>query len=248
VNTVIPKVIHYCWFGNAKMGRLAQDCIASWRKVLPNYDIIEWNEDNFDVSVNRYCREAYESRKWAFVSDYVRLYVLYKYGGIYMDTDVEVLKPLDQFLKHGAFSGFEDYEHILTGIIGAQKGSRWIEDQLNHYDNRAFILPNGKLDMTTNVTTITEISKKLHGFVPNGEYQVLAYDTHIYPSEWFCPLSYADGTLRVTKNTFTIHYFDGSWQTNYQKFKLKDRRWILNNLGETALDTVVKIKRLLNRV
>ena len=127
---MIPRVIHYCWFGEAKKSKLVEHCLQSWRRVLPDYDIKEWNEYNFDISINRYCREAYECGKWAFVSDFVRLYVLYQYGGIYLDTDVEVLKPLDQFLGHAAFSGFEDREHIPTGIMGAQAGNKWIENCL----------------------------------------------------------------------------------------------------------------------
>ena len=244
---MIPKTIHYCWFGRDDLGRLARKCLDSWRRVLPDYQIREWNEDNFDVSANRYCREAYESRKWAFVSDYVRLYLLYTYGGIYMDTDVEVLKPLDAFLGRGAFSGFEDQQHIPTGIIGAQQGNDWVADLLRYYDDRPFVLPDGELDMTTNVTTITWISGSNHGFVANGEYQILMNDVHIFPAEWFCPLSFADGIMRVTPNTYTIHHFSGSWQTGQQKLNLAVRRWILKNLGEAALDIAGTIARSLRK-
>lgn len=244
---MIPKTIHYCWFGRAAKGRLVNHCIDSWRRTLPEYEIREWNESNFDVAANRYCKEAYESRKWAFVSDYVRLEVLYDYGGIYMDTDVEVLKPLDRFLDHGAFSGFQDSSNIPTGIIGAQRENGWIQDQLRYYDDRAFILPNGDFDMTTNVAVISEISKSKHSFVPNGQYQVLASDVHIYPQDWFCPLSYTDGILRITENTYAIHHFGGSWQTSTQKLKMQIRRWILNNLGEGVLDVAIKLNKLLRQ-
>ena len=109
---MIPKVIHYCWFGKKPLPPLAVNCIDSWKKFCPDYEIIEWNEKNFDINSNTYVREAYENKKWAFVSDYVQLYALYNYGGIYMDTDVQVLKPLDAFLNDQAFSGFEAYDRV----------------------------------------------------------------------------------------------------------------------------------------
>ena len=120
---MIPKIIHYCWFGRGEMPSLAKKCIASWKKYLPEYKVKQWNEDNFDLNLYPYVAEAYAQRKFAFVTDVVRLYALYTEGGIYMDTDVEVLKPLDEFLRHPAFSGFEDEKNVPTGIMGAEKGS-----------------------------------------------------------------------------------------------------------------------------
>jgi len=239
---MIPRVIHYCWFGEAKKSKLVEHCLQSWRRVLPDYDIKEWNEYNFDISINRYCREAYECGKWAFVSDFVRLYVLYQYGGIYLDTDVEVLKPLDQFLGHAAFSGFEDREHIPTGIMGAQAGNKWIGELLAYYRDRSFVMPDGTYDTTPNVKIITEMAKQYHGFVADNEYQIIKYDVHIYPQEWFCPFSYADGKLNITKNTYTIHYFAGSWLTKTQKARIKIRRWVAKNLGDDVLNVLLKFK------
>ena len=123
---MIPKIIHYCWFGRGEMPPLAKKCIKSWKKYCPDYEIKEWNEDNFDLDMYPYAREAYDNRKFAFVTDVVRLYAIYTEGGIYMDTDVEVLKPLDSFLKHIAFSGYENDTLVPTGIMASEKGAKWI--------------------------------------------------------------------------------------------------------------------------
>ena len=152
---MIPKIIHYCWFGRGKMPELAERCIASWKKHLPEYQYILWNEDNFDITSVPYVKEAYEARKFAFVTVYVRLYALYHFGGVYMDTDVEVLKPLDRFLDLPAFSGFESDKEIPTGIMASEKHGEWAQEMLTYYgDDRHFVLPDGTLDMTTNVAII----------------------------------------------------------------------------------------------
>lgn len=218
----IPKVIHYCWFGKNTMPRLNQRCIESWKRVLPDYELRLWNEDNFNVNINQFVKEAYEMKKWAFVTDYVRLYVLYNYGGIYMDTDVEVLKRLDPFLIHSAFSGFESEGYIPTGIMGAEKGNKWIEYLLDYYKDKKFILENG-LDITTNVQIITNLTVKL-GLKTNNKYQVLEGDVHIYPKEFFCPLSFDNLQKNFTKNTYTIHHYSGSWLDNKTRIKMKVKK------------------------
>ncbi|MCP2241252.1 glycosyltransferase family 32 protein [Thermoanaerobacterium thermosaccharolyticum] len=218
----IPKVIHYCWFGKNTMPKLNQRCIESWKRVLPDYELKLWNENNFDVNINQFVKEAYEMKKWAFVTDYVRLYVLYNYGGIYMDTDVEVLKRLDSFLIHSAFSGFESNEYIPTGIIGAERGNKWIGYLLDYYKDKRFILENG-LNTITNVKIITELSKEL-GLKANNKYQILEYDVHIYPKEYFCPLSFDNLQKNFTKNTYTIHHYSGSWLDNKTRIKMKVKK------------------------
>lgn len=238
---MIPRIIHYCWFGGAKKSSLANKCIASWQRVMPDWEIREWSEDNFDIKSNQYVREAYSQHMWAFVSDYARLKVLYEYGGVYMDTDIEVLKPLDGFLTHGAFSGFENDRSISPVIIGAQKGNGWIRDHLEDYDTRRFILPGGELDITTNVMSITKKSVECHGLVQNGKYQVLSYDAHIYPSEWFCPLGCADGIMRLTENSHTIHYWNASWLPYRRRLIARTRRWIRRNLGERVWGVTRKV-------
>ncbi len=243
---MIPKVIHCCWFGGGKKPELVQNCMASWERHLPGYEIVEWNEDNFDISANEYCRQAHEARKWAFVSDYTRLHVLYHHGGIYMDTDVEVLKSLYPFLGHEAFSGFEQPGYIPAGVIGAQPGNLWVKDHLDCYDRRTFILPNGAMDITTNVCTISALSRELHGLTLDESYQVLTHGVHIYPREWFSPPR-IEGKWQITDNTYTIHHFAGSWITAGQRMKTRMAAWIASNLGQDTLDAIMRAKRLLGK-
>ncbi|MFP3410794.1 glycosyltransferase [Bacillus sp. SIMBA_074] len=236
----IPKVIHYCWFGKNKKSEFIEKCIESWEKHLPDYEFVEWNEENFDINCNQFVKEAYEEKKWAFVSDYVRLWALYHYGGIYLDTDVEVLKGFDAFLGHDSFSGFEDDITIPTGIIGAMKNSQAINMFLKYYDNRSFYLENGDLDTTTNVEIITEICSD-QGFEANGSYQILNNGMHIYPKEYFCPKEYKTGILKVTKNTYCIHHFNGSWITKDKKFKKEIRLFMFRILGERTTNFLLNI-------
>ncbi len=207
---MIPKIIHYCWFGRGKMPKLAGKCIKSWKKYCPDYKIKEWNEDNFDLDLYPYVREAYDNRKFAFVTDVVRLYALYHEGGIYMDTDVEVLKPLDPFLRHVAFSGFEDEENVPTGIMASEKGSLWAKENLDYYNGRHFLKDDGSFDNTTNVFTITNYMLK-HGLVQNNTLQDFPNLITMYPKEYFCPLSWNGRIMHLTENTVTIHHFAGSW-------------------------------------
>ena len=215
---MIPKKIHYCWFGKGKMPELALKCIESWRVNLPDYELKEWNENSFDINSNFYVKEAYESRKFAFVTDYVRLYALYTEGGIYMDTDVEVLKNLDPFLDLPAFSGFEDNVHIPTGIMAAEKGSVWAGWQLKYYDDRHFLLPDGTLDLTTNVEIIGKLMREKGFILRNGLYNFQNIIT-IFPRDYFCPKSHTTGKIELTQNTYTIHHFAGSWKSTSDRLK-----------------------------
>lgn len=218
----IPKVIHYCWFGRGEKPKLAKTCIKSWKKYLPDYEIKEWNEDNFDINSNQYVREAYEAKKYAFVSDYVRLYALYNYGGIYMDTDVEVIKSLDEFLINEAFSGFESPEFVQTGIMACVKEYKLFKEFLDYYKERSFIKEDGSYDTTTNVVIMTEICEK-YGLVKNNKLQTIDGFT-IYPKIYFCPLSFNSSEGDFSDNTYTIHHFAGSWHSKQEKRELKKRR------------------------
>ncbi len=206
---MIPKKIHYCWFGGKEKPKLAEKCIASWKKYCPDYEIIEWNESNFDVNSNRYVKEAYEAKKYAFVSDYARLWAMTSFGGIYMDTDVEVVRSLDFILEREAVSGFESESQIPTGLMACREGFPLFEEFLHYYDNATFLNSDGTLNMTTNVAIMTKICLK-HGFVPNGKYQEIE-GFALYPREVFCPFEDATGKMYRTKDTATIHWFNKSW-------------------------------------
>jgi len=209
---MIPKKIHYCWFGGNSLTDEAQKYINTWRKFCPEYEIVEWNESNFDVKENAYCREAYEAGKWAFVTDYVRLKVLYEYGGIYMDTDVEVCKNLDELLEYNAVSGYESEKYIPTGTMAACAGNEWIETLLMDYENRHFLKDDGKFDLTTNVVAITNITKEKYNIKLDGKKKTFGNNICLLPFEYLCAKSYDSGKVMITNKTYTVHHFAGSWQ------------------------------------
>lgn len=243
---MIPKIIHYCWFGRGQMPELALKCIESWHKYLPGYTLKLWNEDSFDINAVPYVKEAYEARKFAFVTDYIRLYALYHEGGIYMDTDVEVLKPLDDLLDLPAFSGYESnkFTNFPTGLMASAAGGVWVKEQLDYYTDRHFILPDGSLDMTTNTVTISRIMKE-NGFELTGEYQVYKNDMHCFPSDYFCPMT-STRVLKLTKNSYCIHHFAGSWHTPTLKQKIK--KFVFGKIvGAKLTDKLIQQKRKLFR-
>lgn len=227
---MIPKILHFCWFGGNDYPDDIKSCMDTWRDILGDYEFMRWDEGNFDIHRNKYAEQAYNERKWAFVSDYVRLWALYEYGGIYCDCDIRVLKPLEPFLSHALFSGYENKAHpqyIPTGIIGAEKGHPFIKYLLDDYDSRSFVKPDVSLDLTTNVTRITDTAKELYGFVGDGTYRTFGEDIHIYPYDYFSGFTggtYGDKSrYNITENTYTIHEFAGSWQP--QKEKIKISKW-----------------------
>ena len=209
---MIPKIIHYCWFGNGQLPELALKCLDSWKKHLPVYEIKVWNEQNFDVDQYRFAAEAYKEKKFAFVSDVCRLYALKEMGGIYLDTDVEFLKPLDErLLNTAAFTGFEDNLLLSSAIMGSTREGEWISDLLHHYQERSFYLDNGKLDVNPNTEIITAFMKDKKGVRIDNTLQQLENYCVIYPSDYFCPKSWKTLEVNITSNTYCIHHFAGSW-------------------------------------
>lgn len=217
---MIPKIVHYCWFGNGEKPESVKTYIESWHKYLPDYAFKEWNESNFDVNVNRYVKEAYENKKYAFVTDYVRLWAIYSEGGVYMDTDVEVLKSFNPFLHHHAFSGFETDGNVPTGMMAAEKGSLWAKELLDDYRSRRFVMPGGSLDMTTNTTVITNYMVE-KGLILNNTYQDFPGLCTMYPSSYFCPKDHRTGYIRLTDDTVCIHHFSGTWLEHSWRSKLR---------------------------
>lgn len=216
----IPKIIHYCWFGGNPKPKLAEKCIKSWKKYCPDYELVEWNEDNFDLSnVPAYVRQAMEAGRWAFVTDYVRLRALTEQGGVYMDTDVELVKSLDPYLQHQAFAGFERPDGIQTGLLACEKDFPLFREFLRHYDTALFLLPDGTLDITTNVQVLTALCLG-KGLVCNDRLQTVAGLT-IYPREIFCPVDFDTKLLKKTRKTVAIHWFSGSWQTEEERLYLE---------------------------
>ena len=197
---MIPKLIHYCWFGKGPMPELAVKCIESWHKFMPDWEYVLWNEDNFDVSVYPYTQEAYEAKKYAFVSDVVRLEALNRIGGVYFDVDFEVYKPFDDLLQDDAFAGFEGSKHnpVMMGVLGSIPGGQWVSKQLERYEGRHFII-NGVPDLTTNVKFVSDWMEG-NGFLPNGKEQFFL-DLHIYPVDYFCP-RLTTGEYKKTTNTY----------------------------------------------
>ena len=212
----IPKIIHYCWFGGNPKPKLAEKCIKSWKKYCPDYEIVEWNEDNFDLSATpNYVWQAMAAGRWAFVTDYVRLRALTEQGGVYMDADVELVRPLDPYLKHQAFAGFEHPERVQTGLLACEKGFPLFQEFLAYYDHASFLLPDGTPDTTTNVQVLTDLCLS-KGLVLNDRLQTVAGLT-IYPKEIFCPVDFDTKVLKKTRKTVAIHWFSGSWQTEEER-------------------------------
>lgn len=207
---MIPKIIHYCWFGGKEKPKCVMKMINTWKKYCPDYEIKEWNESNFDININRYCKEAYEANKWAFVSDVARLFALYSEGGIYMDTDVEVIQSLDKLLNNNVFIGFEGTKWIGTNIIGAEKKNQFIKEFLNIYINAKFRNNDGSFCTNTNVERVTRLLKENYNLKLNGDEQILN-GIHIYPTKYFCPFDYINGKLKISRDTYSIHWYSQSW-------------------------------------
>jgi hypothetical protein len=219
-STNIPKVIHYCWFGGKEKPEVTNKCMKSWKRQLSNYEMIEWNEDNFDINVNAYVKAAYEAGKFAFVSDYVRVYALYNYGGIYLDTDVEVFKPFDNLLDQESFWGFEQENFIATSTIGAAKGNKLIKIFLDSFQGKSFVNEDGTFNELTNVALVTDLVENM-GLQLNGEFQLLDDFGAFYPQTYFSPFDYINCRYFISDNTYTMHHFYKSWLPLKARIKSK---------------------------
>ncbi len=222
---MIPKTIHYCWFGNNKKTKLVKKCISSWKKYCSDYKIIEWNEQNFDLSnCPLYVRQAYDEGKWAFVTDYVRLAIIYEHGGIYLDTDVELIKKPDHLLRFQAFFGMEPNYYITTGLgFGAEEHHPILKELMDDYQDIPFILEDGSFDTTTCPVRNTRIFEQ-HHYVKINREQMLDHGVLVLPSSVLCPINYETNIKKIEKNTISIHWFSASWRLEEEKSALREKQ------------------------
>lgn len=247
---MIPKTIHYCWFGHTPKPEFVLKYIQTWRDFMPDYEIKEWNEDNYDITKCQYMADAYKEKKWAFVSDYARIDVIYQNGGIYLDTDVEVVKNFDDLLQEDMFCGFESRDPLMDkykmsyeesvnlGLgYGAIKGHKALKEILDLYKDLSFYNKDGSLNLLACPHYQTEILMK-YGLIPNRQTQ--RFDGGIaYSPEYFCPQSnITDKMICLTPKTYSIHHFSGTWANSFPiEMKLKKilRRYIgYNNANRIA--------------
>ena len=238
---MIPKKIHYCWFGRNPKPKLAEKCIASWKKYCPDYEIIEWNEDNFDVNLNGYTKMCYEQKKWAFLSDYVRLWVVYKYGGIYFDTDVELLRNPDSLLNDEAWFGFETEDKNATlnsglGFASVASGLG-LEMMLKEYDS----LLDGEHGVT-GCPELNTVALVRLGLKRNGKYQKFDWGT-VYPKDYFNPYESTTGRLGKTKNTVSVHWYMGSCLSKKDLLKSKITKPLHRIFGVDCFERLKRLKR-----
>ncbi len=230
---MIPKIVHYCWFGGKPKPENIRSCIDSWKRHLPDYRFMEWNEENFDFNAMAYTRKAYEAKKFAFVSDVARLKALCEYGGIYLDTDVEVLKPFDDILNHRCVLGMEERNYIATSFIAAEPNFPLINKFLSDYDQAQFDI-SGSAGVETNVKKLTKILED-KGFIRENKRQEIG-DITIFPKEYFSPYDYINCVDLRTENTYCVHYFYITWQSNTVKIKKAIKKVAAKILGKKRMD------------
>jgi len=238
---MIPKTIHYCWFGGKPKPKSVIKCIKSWRKKCPDYEIVEWNESNYDVTQNRYMKEAYDEKKWAFVSDYSRLDIIYRYGGVYLDTDVELVRTLDPFLDSRAYFAFQFNQIVAPGLgFGAEQGNELIKILMEQYESISFYHEDSSLNLTPMPEFLSPVFSN-YGFKLNGDYQNIG-GIIVYPREYFDPLDYSTGFIFKTKKTVSIHHYFASW---YSEDNSEERR-IMRRNGRIFFVRTIPNRLLLN--
>ena len=242
---MIPKVIHYCWFGGNPLPKSAVKCIESWKKFCPDYEIVQWNESNYDITKNEYMHEAYQCKKWGFVPDYARLDIIYQNGGIYLDTDVEIVKPFDDLLEHTFFCGVEqDSEYVALGLgFGAEKNNPTVRLLRDKYDQLHF-LKDGQMDVTPAPRINTAVLETLGYRFQPGVFTCA--DATVYSSEYFCPQNFITGETTVTENTYSIHHYDASWYSEEARYglelKRKFSRFLPRRVGNILATATAKAK------
>ena len=238
---MIPKIIHYIWFGGKPFPAKVQQCIDSWHKYMPDYKFMLWNEDTFDVNSVPFTKQAYENKKWAFVSDYVRIYALNKFGGWYLDTDIEILKPLAPFEDNRMILG-TDSNGALTALMGSEKAHPVWQQILDVYNNMSFVREDGSFNITVNNLYIQD-TLQAYGFVVDNKYQELKEGILVYPDEYFHVADLEKGTINKTHNSYAIHWHTLLWTSNMSHFMRFIRLHVLKPIfgEEKFLDVWYKI-------
>lgn len=237
----IPKILHYVWFSDSKnkdFPEKIKNKISTWKNKCPNFSIMCWDKTNTDLSKSKFALQALKKKKYAFVSDYVRLKVLYEYGGIYLDTDVSIEKDLSTFLDSNGTFGFENSLWLSTAVIIAPKKAKWLEPLIQYYENTFFISKSGKINNTCNNAIVSSYLHNNYGMKLDACRQHLTNGIEIYPQEYFAPMFHLTKKINITRNTYTIHYHEGSWLPNYAKFAYKIMLFAYNFLGKKVYFSV----------
>lgn len=232
---MIPKKIHYCWFGNNPMPKLLKKCLKTWKKKCPDYEIIKWDESNFDINCSKFVKDAYDNKAWAFVSDVARLMIIYENGGIYLDTDVELYKSLDSLLDCDAFFGFQQADNqINTGLcFGAKKNSKIIKKMINKYDDIDFNLSK-KSEFICPILNSKVIFD--NGFTVSNKIQNIN-NVVVYPAKYFDPIAPGNSKNLLSPESFSIHHYSATWTNKSNRIK----RNIINFLGQEKINKLKKI-------
>ena len=236
----IPKIIHYCWFGRKEKPTKVKDCINSWHKYLGDYEFIEWNEDNFDINCNDYVKQAYQEKKYAYVSDYARINALYNLGGIYMDTDVIVYKSFNNLLDNKCILGFEEENFIATSFMACIPKHDLIKEFIDNYNGIYFYNEDQSLNVITNVKRLTQILEN-RGLIRNNKFQCIN-DINIYPQEYFSPYDYVNYIRKNTENTYCEHLFLVSWLPWNIKIKKVLKKILIPIIGINNMNKLRKLK------
>lgn len=235
---MIPRIIHYCWFGHNPKPKLILNCIDSWHRLCPDWKIIEWNEDNYDVLASEYTKAAYEDKNWAYVADYARFDVLYKQGGVYFDTDVELLRPIpDELMREEAFTGFETPSKVAPGLVfGTTPGQGFLREVLDNYSSKRY---------STNETVVDILTKLLekHGLVGDNSEQTVC-GVKIMPTEYFGCFNHEIQAFEKTSNTISIHHYYASWRPWYSKTKFRIIKHVAKLLGK---EKYLRLKHFIKR-
>ena len=238
---MIPKKIHYCWFGNGEMTPLVKRCIESWKRILPSFEMIVWDESSFKPEEScQYVRDAYKAKKWAFVSDYVRLKALYEYGGVYLDTDMEILKSFEDFMGYEGFLCTESNHTISSAIIASSPQSKWIKDLMDEYEHLPFLKEDGSYNVLPNTKRYQKYFEDVYSYHWSNDIQKYDNGLIILPRDFFSPLNCFTGLMNQTERTRGIHHYESSWKSSYDKLKNKLMQFGTRIIGEDNRFLLVK--------